>query len=356
MVTHLPLLSVIGHGTCSAGPVFQELYHSRSSHPKDFPYITTYAFLFTSLRMGSTEKELKKKLLDIIKGIGEKKNDGYVYYRKEKLLKEWDACGEGKFTKHGFGKLSTFLKNELSEEELGSDKYRIPQSFLSDIDVNDEERTKPSSVVRGKKPKESPRSIAKPKLDEGGDHGNPMLTLNELKSKVLTMVLQLVKRKCDMHEAGHKCISVKLEELDKEWQKSSQNMKFKDYKFGSFKAFLIEKCQLKNKASENNVFTIDPAVIEAELQCIKSESEISASSKDDEALPIMENPLPSNTSDTSLKINIDHTKQSFQTSYSDQNSATTTIMGASSTDRSHCNEPSAGFPKKLPETRISQSR
>ena len=302
--------------------------------------------------MRLTKKELTKELLDIINDIGEKKNDGYVYYRKEKLLLKWEALGKGKFTEHGCGKLSAFLEKELSEEKLDSDKYRIPDSFLHDLDFSVEGCIETPLVGVSKKPKTSPRKIAKPKLSHGGDHDNPSLKLNQLKSQVL----ELVNSKCGMHEGGHEC-KLELEKLNLEWQKTNPGMKFKDYKYGSFKSFLIDKCRLKESEKKRDCFVIDPAFIKAELQRIKNESEKLASSSDDETIPSMENPSPNKTEAVTPK-HIDHTKQSSQPLSIDRNS--TPFVVASSADRIHCNELSAGSSKKLthklPETRISQSR
>ena len=88
---------------------------------------------------------------------------------------------------------------------------------------------------------------------------------HKLKTKVLNMILHLLKSKYGMEETIQTARTVTLEELNIEWHKRNPNKKFKDYKCGkTLKSFLIEECGIQESTQDKLEFV--PATIKALLQ------------------------------------------------------------------------------------------
>ena len=229
--------------------------------------------------MPLNKRELTELLLGIIGDIGEKKNDGFVYVKREKLLLKWEACGQGKFTDHGQGKISKFLQNDLSMQIVSNDRYRLDQLLIPDLD--DEQQRRLPLATREKTTDLTTSDI--------GTHN--LITLSELKNKVYNMILTFVKRTWSSEQCDQKFRTVSLEELNKEWQKLNPNKKFKDYKHGTFKLFLIEKCHLTGSGKDD--FEVNIRFIETQIQDLSKESD---GSNADNSRVSVKNQLPSKSS------------------------------------------------------------
>ena len=316
--------------------------------------------------MSLTKEEVKKRLLQMIDEIGEKNDDGYVYYNKDKLLNKLESSGAGKFKDYGFGKLLTFLQKELSVEAISYDKHRIPQScFFSEKQAK---QAKQSVVKRNQKQAGSTKMLDKPQPLDGSSHGCPKLTVTELKVKVYNMIIMLVEGGQVNQQKDQTCCSVPLEKLNMVWQKASGSYKFTDYKHGSFKKFLIEQCQLK--PMKNDHFEIRPGIIKTELQNIERQKEsiATASSSDTEGHVSLEDSSQCKPEE-SLPKQVDKgnagrcLSDGGQTpDISDPSTVTVLHMDSQSNVRSQSGElPTVSATKPtteivLPETRIPQSR
>ena len=103
----------------------------------------------------------------------------------------------------------------------------------------------------------SQSNLIKSNAAEGDKH--------ELKVKVLTMILDLLRSRYLIEETNKIPRMIPLEELNTEWQKMSPNKKFKDYRCGrTLKQFLIKECELQESMQDE--FAIVPAAIHAQLQ------------------------------------------------------------------------------------------
>ena len=88
---------------------------------------------------------------------------------------------------------------------------------------------------------------------------------HELKVKVLTMILHVLKSKHGTEEASQIASMVTMEEINIEWHKRNPNTKFKDFKCGrTLKLFLITECGMRESTKDE--FEIVPAAISAMLQ------------------------------------------------------------------------------------------
>ena len=219
--------------------------------------------------MASGKDEIKNILLDTIAVIGEKSDDGFVYFRKEKLLNRWGTFGIGRFRDKGFGKLPSFLKRELPVDELSSNEYRIPQSSLGRFGFNERQCSGRSKLSVCQKHVESKAKVDEFKHDQDIKDSRHGVTLSELKVKVFTMIDKLIDGKPTKEK--DQSIIVTLKALKKEWRKTNLAYEFTDYGYGTFKNFLIEKCLLK--LLEKDRFEILPDFIKAELQTIENENE-----------------------------------------------------------------------------------
>ena len=219
--------------------------------------------------MASSKDEIKNKLLDTIAAIGEKNDDGFVYFRKEKLLNRWGTLGIGRFRDKGFGKLPSFLKRELPVDELSCDEYRIPESSLGRFGFNARQCSRRSKLNVCQKQVESKAKIEGLKYDKDIKDSRYKVTLSELKFKVFTMIGRLIEG-VPTQETDQSII-VTLKVLKKEWRKANGIHEFADYGYGTLKKFLVEKCLLK--ILEKDRFEILPDFIKAELQTIENENE-----------------------------------------------------------------------------------
>ena len=227
-------------------------------------------------------KEIKTKLGSIIREIGEEK-DGFITFKKETLLRRWEACGFGKFKNHGFGKMSTFLQKELFVEEVSSDKLRIASKNIVGIKKKDNDKiTEPPfpHAVQSES-KASSNDVAGPKCPVEQENADKQtVDLNKLKVDVLTMIQKFLQGKLKKKHAV-----VTLDELNIVWQNQEiyPKKKFKEFKCGTFKSFLTNNCNLKlleGDASNTVEFQIEADAIKTELESIKSKSKSNKESDD----------------------------------------------------------------------------
>ena len=314
--------------------------------------------------MSLSKKEVKQKLLHIIHDIGEKNDDGYVYYNKDKFLNKLEASGAGQFKDYGFGKLINFLQKELFVETISYDKHRIPQSSFFNVKQANEQSV---VVKQNQKQAASTKMLDKPQPFDGRSHDCPKLTVAELKVKVYKMILMVIERVQVNQQKEQTCFSVTLETLNIEWQKTSGGYKFADYKHGAFKKFLVEQCHLKLK---EDGFQIRPDIIKTELQNIESQKEgLAIASSSDAVGHVSMEDSPQWKSDENLSKPIDNGNAGRCISdggkppyISDPGAVRILNMDTSSNVRSQSDELSTVSATKptaeivLPETRIPQSR
>ena len=234
--------------------------------------------------MPFTKKGIKTTLESIIREIGEEK-DGFITFKKETLLRGWEACRFGKFKNHGFGKMSTFLQKELFVEELSSDKWRIASKSIAGSEKKGNDKiTEPSfaHAVQSES-KASSNDVAGPKSPvEQESADKQTVDLNKLKVDVLTMIQKFLQGKLKNKQ---KHAVVTLEELNILWQNQEiyPKKKFKEFKCGNFKSFLTKHCNLKlleGDASNTVEFQIEADAIKTELESIKSKSKSNKESDD----------------------------------------------------------------------------
>ena len=226
------------------------------------------------------KEELKVRLLEIIADIGKRKDDGFVYFKKDKLLLKWEACGLGKFKDHRHGKIWNFLERELSAEKHDDDGYRLRQPLSPDV----------RDVKHGIPSMATPKKISKTNTGDE-DTLEMAVPLAQLKNEMYELILGYLERRARYKEdEGTIRASVTLEQLNLEWQRAYPKRKFKDCNCGTFKLFLIEKCHLKESGKDQ--FEVDSSFIKSQLQPVKSESELVARPNTYNPLAHAENPFP----------------------------------------------------------------
>lgn len=203
-----------------------------------------------------------------------------------------------------------------------------------------------SFVGVGQEQMASPKEFTRPELGEEDRR--------ELTVKILTMVLELIQSKDGVQETCQECVTVEVEKLNIEWQKTNPGKKFKDYKCGTFKSFLKNQCDLKESITAKDQFKINPSEIEEKLRDVNSKNKVLVSSNNNEANSYKEAPLASKPSATPPK-HIDESKDASvvgqlscsvqELDFNGNRPPNLAAFAGPSKRRTH---------KKVPETRVSQ--
>ena len=218
------------------------------------------------MRMKLNKDKLKDALLEIIKSIGKEIN-GYIVFGLNKLLKEWERDQKGRFSQHGHGKMLEFLRRELQVEDCDGG-YRInissdETSNLAAAAITDDTESNSASFEAKNDFLTSPPSESawpKRKSEEQQEVSQQKVRLEEVKRKVLTVIRNFL-----VNNDGRTFLT--LNELSTEWQHKHPNEKFRDYGFGGFTSFLVNKCNMQSKKRrKSESFNINLRDVETRLK------------------------------------------------------------------------------------------
>jgi len=209
-------------------------------------------------------------------------NQKSIKVKLDELNNEWQKKNPNKkFKDYDCGKtLKPFLIKECGLQESMLDEFEIVPAAIeaklqsmSDLPTqeSDYERKAETATKKYKSKKQLEVGVSESEPEEMASQSNLIKSntvegdKHELKVKMLTMILDLLRNRYPIEEKHTIPIMIPLEELNTKWQKMSPNKKFKDYKCGKkLKQFLINECELQE--SKQNEFEIVPAAIHAKLQ------------------------------------------------------------------------------------------
>ena len=213
--------------------------------------------------MSATKAHLQAEIVEIIRKIGENKDDCLVF-DMNKLLARWNTTHEGQFKRYGFGKMSDFLRAEVGVQELDG-KHLIK---ITECDTSHEtEKGASAKSISNPANRIDTDSTSTTTISPRNDSVRPKSTqgLHRLKVEVLTSILDYMENN---KEKIQRRSYLTLDELNSAWAQKHASISFKEKGFGSFKSFVVEKLMFQQPEGQElfDCFTISRRCIKKKLK------------------------------------------------------------------------------------------